>query len=226
MVLLSSWGMTLQSRSSKKGVELDHGSFENVLHVPQLSVNLLSMYQITHSSSGKKVEFTPKSVSIFDMQDNSRIVVGEVNHQSWLYTFSKFIEPDSCVLLMHVDDISRLWHERFGHLNFKYMQQLSKKEMVIRLPDIHFSQGVCEGCVIGKHPQEKFKKGKVHRTSSPLDLIHSDLMGPFPHPSINKARYVLTFLDDYSCYTWVFFLEQKSEVFEHLKEFKALAETQ
>jgi hypothetical protein len=160
------------------------------------------------------------------MQDNSRIVVGEVNHQSRLYTFSKFIEPDSFVLLTHVDDSSRLWHVRFVHLNFRYMQQLNKKGMVVGLPNIHFSKGVCEGCVLGKHPQEKFEKGKAHRASSPLDLIHSDLMGPFMRPSISKARYVLIFLDDYSRYTWVFFLRLKPKVFEHLKEFKALVETQ
>jgi hypothetical protein len=128
--------------TGKGRVELDHGIFENVLHVPKLFVNLLLVYQITHSGLGKKVEFTPDSVSIFDMQDNSRIVVWEVNHQSWLYTFSKFIEPDSSVLLTHIDDSSILWHESFGHLNFRYMQQLSKKGMVTRLPDIHFFKWV------------------------------------------------------------------------------------
>jgi hypothetical protein len=59
------------------------------------------------------------------------------------------------------------------------MQQLSKKILVDRLPDIHFSKGVCEGCVLGKHPQEKFDKGKYQRDSAPLDMIHNDLMGPF-----------------------------------------------
>jgi hypothetical protein len=98
--------------------------------------------------------------------------------------------------------------------------------MVKGLPDIYFSEGVCEGCILGKHPEEKFEKGKARRASSSLDLVHSDLMGPFPHPSINKARYVLTFIDDYSRYTWVYFLRKKSEVFEHLKDFKALVETQ
>jgi hypothetical protein len=91
--------------------------------------------------------------------------------------------------------------------------------------DIHFSEGVCEGCILGKHPEEKFEKGKPRRASSSLDLVHSDLMGPFPHLSIRKSRYVLTFIDDYSCYTWVYFLRKKYEVFEHLKEFKALVET-
>ena len=71
----------------KGRVELDHGSFENVLHVPQLFLNLLSMYHITHIGLGKKVEIIPNSMSIFDMQDNSKIVVREVNHKPWLYTF-------------------------------------------------------------------------------------------------------------------------------------------
>jgi hypothetical protein len=66
--------------------------------------------------------------------------------------------------------------------------------MVDGLPNIHFSKGICEGCVLGKHPQEKFDKGKTQKASFPLDLIHSDLMGPFPHPSISKSRYVLIFL--------------------------------
>jgi transposase InsO family protein len=160
------------------------------------------------------------------MQTNSRVATGEVNHQSRLYTFSEFIEPDSALLLTHADESSRIWHERFGHLNFRYMQQLSKHRLVDGLPDIHFSKGVCEGCVLGKHPQEKFDKGKSQRASAPLDLIHSDLMGPFPHPSINKARFVLIFVDDFSRFTWIYFLRQKSEVFQHLKDFKALVETQ
>jgi hypothetical protein len=73
--------------------------------------------------------------------------------------------------------------------------------MVDGLPDIHFSKGICEGCVLGKHPEEKFNKGKTRKDSSPLDLIHSDLTGPFPHPSINKSRYVLIFDDDFSRFT-------------------------
>jgi transposase InsO family protein len=57
-------------------------------------------------------------------------------------------------------------------------------------------------------------------------MIHSDIMGPFPQPSISKARYVLTFIDDFSRFTWVFVLKLISEVFECLIEFKALAENE
>jgi hypothetical protein len=212
--------------TGKGRIELTNGSFKNVLHVPKLSINLLSIYQMTNSGTGKKFIFTPNSMDIYDLQTNSRVTTGEVNHQSRLYTFSEFIEPDSALLLNHADESSMIWHERFGHLNFRYLQQLSKHRLVDGLLDIHFSKGVCEGCVLGKHPQEKFVKGKSQRDSTYLDLIHSDLMGPFLHPSINKVRFVLIFVDDFSRFTWIYFLRKKSEVFQHLKDFKALVETQ
>ena len=108
--------------TDKGRIKLNHGSFEDVLHVPKLSVNLISLYQITHFGTEKRVEFTLDALNIFNIQSNSKVATGEVNHKSRLYTFSKFFEPDFSLLLMHVDDSSRLWHERFGDLNFRYMQ--------------------------------------------------------------------------------------------------------
>jgi hypothetical protein len=73
--------------TGKGRIECTNESFENVLHVPKLSVNLLSMYQMTNSDTGKNVIFTPNSMDIYDMQTNSRVATSEVNHQSRLYTF-------------------------------------------------------------------------------------------------------------------------------------------
>jgi hypothetical protein len=113
---------TLMEVIGQGRVELQHVSFKNLLHVMKISVNILSIYQITHTCTGKSVKFTPYSVTIYGMHDNSKIVVGKVNHQSQLYTFSKFTDKSELTfLLTHVDDDSRLWHERFGHLNFRYM---------------------------------------------------------------------------------------------------------
>jgi hypothetical protein len=185
-------------------VEPLNGSFENVLHVPNIYINFLSVYQITQTS--KRVKFTSDLVILLDMNEISIIVVGEVDHKSQLYNFTKFIDYDSSLLLTHVNESSRVWHERFGNLNFRYMQQHSKQGKVKGLTNIQFSEGVCEGCILGKHPKDNFEKQKAKRASSSLDIVHSDLMGSFPHPSINKARYVLIFIDDYSRYTWVYFL--------------------
>jgi hypothetical protein len=146
-----------------------------------------------NSGTRKKFIFTPNAVDIYDMQTNSRVATDEVNHQSRLYTFSEFIELDISLLLTHADESSRIWNKRFGNFNFKYMQYLSNQILVDGVPDIHFSKGVCEGCVLGKHAQEKSDKGKSQRAFAPLDMIHSDLMGPFPHPSINKVRFFLIF---------------------------------
>jgi hypothetical protein len=163
-------------------------------------------------------------VVIYDIQTNSKVVIGEVNHQSILYTFYESIEIGYALLLTHANESSRICHERFGHLNFIYMKKLGKQGMVDGLPDIHFSKEICEGCVLGKHPQDKFDKGKTQKDSFPLDLIHSDLMGPFMHPLISKARYVLIFVDDFSRFTQTFFLMKKSEVFQDHKDFKSLVE--
>jgi transposase InsO family protein len=73
--------------------------------------------------------------------------------------------------------------------------------------------------------KRNFDKGKTQKDSFPLDFIHSDLMDPFPHPSVSKARYVIIFVDDFSHFTWIYFLKNKSKVFQHLKDFKTLFET-
>jgi hypothetical protein len=80
-------------------VELHNGSFEYVLHVPKISMNLLSLYQITQKV--KKVEFTSDSVSVIDMHDNFIIAIGEVDHKSRLYKFIKFYNDNSSILLTH-----------------------------------------------------------------------------------------------------------------------------
>ena len=64
------------------------------------------------------------------------------------------------------------------------------------------------------------------RTSIPIELIHSDIAGTFPHISMCQAKYVLTFIDDFSRYCWVFFLKYKSKLFDLFKGFKALVENQ
>jgi hypothetical protein len=98
--------------------------------------------------------------------------------------------------------------------------------MFIDLPPISFVDGVCIGCVLGKHPQDTFDKGKSWRALEALQLVHSDIEGPFPTLSFQGARYLLTFIDDYSIRTCVYFLKNKSEAFDNFLMFKALVEKQ
>ena len=96
--------------------------------------------------------------------------------------------------------------------------------MVEGLPIIKATTGICKGCVLGKNPEHKFDRGKASRASCILGLIHFDISGPMPIKSMNGSRYVLIFIDDFSRYTWVFFIKKKSEVLENFTELKALIE--
>ena len=115
---------------------------------------------------------------------------------------------------------------RFGHINYKYLSNLSEKHMVIGLPKIKFFKGVCQGCILGKHPEHKFERASHERTFAPLELIHSDVAGPFPHMSMIQPKYALNFIDDFSRYCWVHFLKHKYEVLTSSKYLKPLEENQ
>ena len=98
--------------------------------------------------------------------------------------------------------------------------------MVEGLSQIKSSNGACIGCVVGKHLRRSYEKGMATKSTQTLSLIHSYLIGPLPTPSYGVSRYVLTFIDGYSIFCWVYFLKLKSEVFEQLKIWKALVENQ
>ena len=96
--------------------------------------------------------------------------------------------------------------------------------MVEGLLVIKETTGNCKGCVIGKHPEHKFNRGKENRATCILGMIHSNINGLIPVTSMNRSRYLLTFIDYFSRYTWVFFLKKKSKVCEKFSELKALIE--
>jgi hypothetical protein len=68
-----------QEVTGKGRIQLTNESFENVLHVPKLSVNIISMYQMMNYVTGNKLIFTPNVKNIYDMKTNSRVATSEVN---------------------------------------------------------------------------------------------------------------------------------------------------
>ena len=137
---------------------------------------------------------------------------------------SFFQDANPTILLTHGNEVKRIWHERLGHLNFKYLYQIQKNSMVEGLPAIKTSNGICKGCIVDKHPEHKFDRGKESRATSILGMIQYDIRGPMHKTSMSGSRYVLTFIYDFSRFTWVFFLKKKYEVLERFIEFKASME--
>ena len=85
----------------KGNVEMENVDFKDVLYVPNLSSNLLLIYQITHLGYGHRVEFLPDSVQVHSLKDNSLVALGKVNDHKRLYSFSHFLPKSPSSTLLH-----------------------------------------------------------------------------------------------------------------------------
>ena len=59
-----------------------------------------------------------------------------------------------------------------------------------------------------------------------LELLHMDIFGPIAYLSIGGSKYCPVIVDDYSRFTWVFFLQEKSQTQETLKRFLRRAQNE
>ena len=134
---------------------------------------------MTHTGSPKIAPFDSGSIEIIEKATGQIIAKKITNQSTKAYYFSHFLLVSPPIaLLSHANNTSKIWHERFRHLNFKYLKQLHNDNMVEGVPSIKTSDGVCVGCLVGKHPKKKYNVGKAHRDASTLDLIHSYVVGP------------------------------------------------
>ena len=109
-------------------------------------------------------------------------------------------------------DLLELWHQRFGHANYKQVAKVSKLEAVVGLPKFgKIEKNVCGPCQMGKQTKPAHPKVNVVATSRPLELLHVDLMGPTRTESMGGKCYIMVVVDDFSRYSWVEFLKEKSE---------------
>ena len=126
--------------------------------------------------------FTPHQVVIKDFKNPQNVLATRtIDNITRLYKFNNFgSSPFPSVFVSHSDKLSKLWHELFGHLNYRSFQQLCKDNMVTVLPMVSCKDGVCSGCVLKKHHRDSFDKRASWHASVPLELVHSDLRGPLP----------------------------------------------
>ena len=102
-----------------------------------------------------------------------------------------------------------------GHMSEKWLKVLEKHGVLgdDKLGSLEF----CEVCVLSKSSRTSFKT-VVHNTKGTLNYIHSYLWGPSQTISLGRAKYFLSFIDDYSRMVWVYILKSKDEVFEKFKQ--------
>jgi histone deacetylase 1/2 len=115
-----------------------------------------------------------------------------------------------------VKSSTSLWHRCLGHPSSVVVHQ------VLRDNKISFSEfnkeHVCDACQIAKSHQLPYPKSTSVSTS-PLELVFSDVWGPASE-SFGRYKYYVSFIDDYSKFTWVYLLKRKSEVFQKFRDFQ------
>ncbi|GJS54038.1 retrovirus-related pol polyprotein from transposon TNT 1-94 [Tanacetum coccineum] len=193
-------------------------TIKRVYYVEGLNHNLFSVGQFCDADL--EVAFRKSTCFVRDLQGND-LLTG--NRGTDLYTISLQETTSStpiCLMAKASPTQAWLWHRRLSHLNFDYINLLSKKDVVIGLPKLKYVKDqLCSSCEVSKAKRSSFKSKTVPSSKGRLNLLHMDLCGPMRVASINGKKYILVIVDDYSRYTWTLFLRSKDETPEVLKDF-------
>jgi transposase InsO family protein len=149
-------------------------------------------------------------------EDGHEILRAKRNGNLYTVIF-KAIQPttDVCYLAKASKEESWLWHRRLSHQNFRDLNKLVSKNLVIGLPELRLGKDtLCPACEQGKMKKSSHTSKVDTNCSNPLDMIHMDLCGPMRVPSLNGSKYILVLIDEVSRYTWLDFLKAKSEAAE------------
>jgi hypothetical protein len=192
---------------------------EGVYYVPDLKSNILSMGQLMEK--GYSVFMKDRMMHLKDKGGRTLARIEMAKNR--MYKINLRNVREMCMKIDKADKTS-LWHARFGHLHYGGLKELVMKGMVHGLPDMDYTKQFCEGCMIGKQARASFPKKGEYRATRCLELVHTDLCGPITPDSFGGKKYFITFIDDYSRKTWVYFLKEKAEAFEAFKRFKAMVE--
>ncbi|GJW42622.1 putative ribonuclease H-like domain-containing protein [Tanacetum coccineum] len=199
--------------------------FEDVYFVKELKFNLFSVSQMCDKKN--IVLFTDTECFVlspdFKLTDESHVLL-KVPRKDNMYSVDlKNVVPQgglTCLFAKATPNESNLWHRRLGHVNFKTMNKLVRGNLVRGLPLKLFEiNQTCVACQKGKQHRASCKTKTVSSISQLLQMLHMDLFGPTFVKSLMKKMYCLVVTDDFSRFSWVFFLATKDETSEILKTF-------
>ncbi|GKB68211.1 putative ribonuclease H-like domain-containing protein, partial [Tanacetum coccineum] len=210
--------------TGKGTLKTDSLDFEDVYFVNELKFNLFSVSQMCDK---KTIPFTDIECLVlspnFKLPDEGQILL-KIPRKDNMYSFDmKNIIPKeslTCLIAKATLDESMLWHRRLGHINFKNINNLVKDNLLRGLPTKSFENDqTCVACIKGKQHRASCKSKVLNPITKPLFMLHMDLFGPTFMSSLMHKKYCLVVTDDYSRFTWVFFLTTKDETSEILKNF-------
>ncbi|GKA08275.1 putative ribonuclease H-like domain-containing protein, partial [Tanacetum coccineum] len=211
--------------SGKGTLKTDSLDFKDVYFVNELNINLFSVSQMYEKKN--YVLFTDTECLVlspnFKLPDENQILL-KIPRKDNMYSFDmkNIVSKESltCLVAKATSDESILWHRRLGHINFKNINKLVKDNLVRGLQTKHFENDqTCVACLKRKQHRASCKSKVLNLITKPLFMLYMDLFGPTFVSSLMRKKYCLVVTDDYSRFTWVFFLTSKDETSEILKNF-------
>ena len=195
---ISHVGQALISTPSSRHLRLS-----NVLHVPSVTKNLLSVRRFTHDNR-VYIEFHPNSLFVKDLLTGAILLRGRV--RGGLYELdAPLVTHLPKQVFNALKASSSQWHARLGHPATQVVQHVLHRH---QLPsESNKIVSVCDACQQGKSHQLPFSISH-HVTNAPLELIYSDVWGP-AQPSVSGHTYYVSFVDAYSRFTWLYLIKRK-----------------
>lgn len=193
--------------------------FHNTLYVPDLRTNLISVSRII--DKGHNVVFRGQHAYVTDNENNIKMIA---DRRGDLYYLR--VKENSANIAVKNNTKIWDWHQRLGHLNRYDMVKLIRRKIMPHFNACDLQElSKCEICLKGKMTASPFTK-RQDLSKELLQIVHSDVVGPFRCESTNRSKYFVTFIDDCSRWCEIYFLRKKSGVFEAFKLYQALVERQ
>ncbi|KAJ9552754.1 hypothetical protein OSB04_016799 [Centaurea solstitialis] len=166
---------------------------DNCHYIPNMIKNVLSFDLLV--DQGFYYKYTYKMISVFKddifyfkaTPVNGLYTVNLQDNSSEIYHISKRSKD--------IEDQTYLWHCRLGHINKKRVELLLKGGFLGNFDYKPFDN--CESCLSGKMTKQPFNS-ENERATDLLEIIHTDVCGPFSHVARGGYRYFITFTDDFS----------------------------
>lgn len=193
---------------------------KDVLYVPELKGNFISIRKL--NNIGIHVNFHDEKADI--IRNNKLLATAEIQNDLFklqhdkVYAVKEVVNKKLCIHELH---------RILGHRNIESIKKMLNEELVT---GIELKKCQCETqcvvCLQSKMTRKPFVREKANGSKNILDLIHTDLCGPMKTQTHSKKRYLLTFIDDFSRFTKIYLLRNKSEVNAKMMEFVELMKTQ
>ena len=211
-------------------IVLDTGyclDLEKCLYVPDCSRNLVSISRLDVLGFDFKVGH-----SCFSLYHDNLCGTGSLLDTLYCFNLSPTfvnslfnVESDVGMKRNALNESSAdLWHKRLGHISKERILGLIKGEVLSQL-DFTDWNDTCVDCIKGKQIKHVSKQAAT-RSCRLLNLIHTNICGPFNVPSWGGERYFITFIDDYSRYYYLYLLHERTQFVDVLETFITEVERQ